>query len=148
MDKVKDFIKNHRNYKDKFHSIFLPKLDDEVDKFSMGMGHFMIMLNLSSRKDNPIITVLAKELSISHPTMTYLVDYLENKHFVLRRRDDKDRRAIRISLTKKGKDLIKNISCKWEKKVELFLNRMENEDRETFMTSINNIVNISSEYNK
>lgn len=148
MNKVKDFIKNHRDYRDKIHSIFLPKLDDEVDKFSMGMGHFSIMLNLSSRKDNPIITVLAKELSISHPTMTYLVDYLENKHFLLRRRDDKDRRSIRICLTKNGRELTKNISCKWEKKVELFFNRMENEDREVFMASIENIINISGKYSK
>ncbi len=43
-----------------------------------------------------------------HPsTMTGLVDRLEKKGFVFRKRDHKDRRVVKISLTSKGTILVK-----------------------------------------
>jgi len=57
------------------------------------------------RKDGLYMTELSKGIYKDGPTVTGLVDRLEKKKLLVRKKDNKDRRAIRIFLTKKGKDL-------------------------------------------
>ncbi len=51
------------------------------------------------------MNILAQDLSITHPSLTALVDRIEEKGYLKRVRDENDRRVIYLELTHKGKTL-------------------------------------------
>lgn len=55
------------------------------------------------RRDNSSVTDVAKYLKISKPNMTPILDSLIKKGYLVRTRDEKDRRIIRLSLTPSGR---------------------------------------------
>ncbi len=54
------------------------------------------------------IGALAKEISLSHATVTDIVKRLEGKGLLMRQRSDKDRRQVLISATSAAEELTKN----------------------------------------
>lgn len=53
-------------------------------------------------KESKKMTVIAKELSITTGTLTKAIDGLVKKGYVIRKRGEKDKRMVLISLTEKG----------------------------------------------
>ena len=56
-------------------------------------------------EDNQAPSEICRRLFFDRPTMTGIIDRMESRGLVLRKRDDSDRRVIRITLTKKGRAL-------------------------------------------
>ena len=77
----------------------------------------LFVLMLVAEKEDCRLSDISRELSISAPTATGIVDRLERDGYAERRHDDKDRRAVNVVLTKKGK---KFISESHTKKFERF----------------------------
>ena len=65
---------------------------------------FVLMLILE--KGPCRITDISRELAISAPTATGIIDRLERDGYVKRRQDTDDRRAVNVLLTKKGERFI------------------------------------------
>ena len=67
------------------------------------------LICLYSVKRNPEKTMsqLAKDVSLGASTVNGIVDRLERKELVKRRRSEKDRRKVFLDLTDKGKELVK-----------------------------------------
>ena len=57
---------------------------------------------------------LASKCNISPPTMTGVIDMLEEKELVLRVKHDKDRRSLLVGLTKQGKQLYDSLPVRGE----------------------------------
>lgn len=51
---------------------------------------------------NPTLTGLARELNLTKPTVTVLVDRLAEKGYVTRVRSDEDRRVMYLHIARKG----------------------------------------------
>jgi len=51
---------------------------------------------------NPTLTELARELSLTKPTVTVLVDKLTEKGYIKRIHSDEDRRVVHLQIDKKG----------------------------------------------
>ncbi len=62
---------------------------------------------LAVREEGPLSSgKLAKKVYLSPSTLVGIVDRLEEKQLVTRKRDNKDRRQVQISITPKGEELI------------------------------------------
>ncbi len=59
-------------------------------------------LQVIVRMKNPALTELARELVLTKPTVTVLVDRLAEKGYVSRIKSDDDRRSIHLQINKKG----------------------------------------------
>lgn len=60
-------------------------------------------------KSGPIpVSTLAKRVSLSHATVTDILNRLSKREMVERHRDDQDKRRILISLTDTGKQVLQN----------------------------------------
>ena len=57
-----------------------------------------------------MVSEITKKLNVTSPTVTQLINELEVKGLVKRKVDAKDRRAVRILLTDKGRVLIERIT--------------------------------------
>ncbi len=62
----------------------------------------LILMQITSDTENPTPSFLAKEASLSQATVTALIDKLETRKLVRRRRDEGDKRRVCIELTDHG----------------------------------------------
>lgn len=70
--------------------------------------HLMIMRTLYEKK-SMYATELVEFLGITKPQMTASIDHLVTLGFVIRRHDENDRRKIFTEITKKGKEMTKEV---------------------------------------
>ncbi|NFA59676.1 MarR family transcriptional regulator [Clostridium sporogenes] len=81
---------------------------DELKRnFPLPPSHIKVIIYLK-HNGNCSISKIAKDLLISKPNMTPIIDKLISENMVTRYTDPKDRRIIRVELTEKGTDFIKD----------------------------------------
>jgi len=83
----------------------------EVKTFDLTVQQ-VYLLKFLRRKSPLNVTQIADELRVQPFTATRTVDCLEEKKLVERVRDTKDRRVIRVSITKKGIELVDRLEKK------------------------------------
>ncbi len=87
---------------------------------------------------------LAEKMNIKSSTVARLIDRMENDKLVIRSEDPEDRRAVKLVLTEKGKDLREKLLPEGEKMSKVFANGLTDEEIEIFLKVINKMVeNIS-----
>jgi DNA-binding MarR family transcriptional regulator len=67
------------------------------------------------------MTELAQHLRISKQQLTPLIRKLEEKDYVIKEQDATDRRVVILTLTEKGKDIVKK---RWEEIYRLFCDKL------------------------
>ncbi|ACA53638.1 MarR family winged helix-turn-helix transcriptional regulator [Clostridium botulinum] len=81
--------------------------DELKKKFSLPSSHIKVIVYLKHNGNCPI-SKIAKDLLISKPNMTPIIDKLISENMVTRYTDPKDRRVIRVELTEEGVLFIKD----------------------------------------
>ncbi len=69
----------------------------------LGKDSHLLMVMLD-KQESATMTEISKELYLSKPNVTPLVDKLVASKLVVRVPDEKDRRIVRIAMTKKGRE--------------------------------------------
>ena len=90
-------------------------LNNKLKCFKIGIGQLNFLMKLYN-KDGINQETLAHCLKIDKATSARAIYKLEKEGFVLRKKDKIDKRAYKIYLTKKAKDLqlkIRNITKEW-----------------------------------
>ena len=82
--------------------------NDALKSLNLPSSHAKVLFYLIHNGANPISKV-AKDLSISKPNMTPIIDKLVNEGYVERYCDDNDRRIILINHTKSACNLFKSL---------------------------------------
>lgn len=72
-------------------------------------GRFVLLFLLDAAPGGLAPNVLAERASVTRATVTGLLDGLEREVLIERQADEQDRRALRIVLTRKGKQLAKRV---------------------------------------
>ena len=75
-------------------------------------------LKVIVRMKNPTVTMLARELCLSKPTVTVLLDKLEEKGYIIRFRSEEDRRVVYIQADKKGERINALMKIAYERVAE------------------------------
>jgi MarR family 2-MHQ and catechol resistance regulon transcriptional repressor len=89
-------------------AVFSHKTAEHIRGFGLTVGQFGV-LEILNHKGPMMLGELCKKSLVSGGNMTVVVDNLERDGLVERKRSDEDRRAIRVQLTPKGKQLIESI---------------------------------------
>lgn len=74
------------------------------------------------------LSELASSQSVSLPTMSNTVSTLFERGWVTRRRSERDRRIVLIELSESGRGVLEKIRMKAEKKMEIILSSLSNEE--------------------
>ncbi len=72
-------------------------------------GRFVLLFLLDATVDGLAPNVLAERAGVSRATVTGLLDGLEREALIERVADDNDRRALRIHLTRRGRQTAKKV---------------------------------------
>ncbi len=104
--------------------IFVTK---EMEKYNIGQGQFMFLLELYI-EDGRNQEELSKALKIDKGTTARAIKKLEKERYLIRYKDEKDKRSNKIYLTQKGRDVKENIFSvldEWERKISEHLDESE-----------------------
>jgi MarR family transcriptional regulator, 2-MHQ and catechol-resistance regulon repressor len=97
------------------------KLEDDLDKLGVTPPQFYVLATIGYAGGLPFGEIGAK-MMVTVSNLTGIVDRLEEKKLVARKRDDKDRRVVHVILTEKGAKLYKSTIPLFEKSVgEIFV---------------------------
>ncbi len=94
------------------------------------------LLTCFSDSDQHTMSALSKKLSVSLPTITAMVNRLEHSKMVRRERDSKDRRVVKVSLTRSGQRELSRLVTIREKEMERILMNLTEEEMTHFLISI------------
>ncbi len=115
--------------------------NNRLAEHGITIGQSFILLSLLER-DGQNVKELAEHLGIDSSAITGLVDRLEKEDLVVRRADERDRRALRIHLTDKGTKLITSllpVANEFNDNLEKGLTKSERSALEKFFHMIDEI---------
>ena len=98
----------------------------DAARYELNPTEFAVLELLYHQGDQPI-QMIGKKVLISS-SITYVVDKLEQKKFVVRKACPEDRRVTYASLTSLGKTLMDQIFPQHEKKMEQIFEQLTDED--------------------
>lgn len=99
----------------------------DAARYELNSSEFAVLELLYQSGDQPI-QVIGKKAFISSSSITYVIDKLEQKEFVVRKACPKDRRVTYASLTSLGKTLVERIFPPYEKKMEEVFDQLTEAD--------------------
>ncbi|MDD4941737.1 MAG: MarR family transcriptional regulator [Candidatus Omnitrophica bacterium] len=88
------------------------------------------------------MTDVARYLSVTTAAATGIVDRLVRGDYVSRVYDPSDRRIIRVRLTEKGKDLVKNLIVHKVSRIKEVFSRLSDKDRTDYLRVLTRIQGI------
>ncbi len=77
-----------------------------LNDFGLTMPRFEVLALLDQEPGQMSVVELKRATLIHPPTMTYTIDWLEERDLVSREHDKVDRRSIIVHITKKGRKLV------------------------------------------
>lgn len=91
---------------------FLRRSEDAARREGLEPQHHQLLLALKGMPSDaePTISTLAERLQINHNSAVGLVDRLERRGLVSRRRDETDQRRVLIDLTPSGEAILHRLS--------------------------------------
>ena len=125
-------------YNQLFYRTIKTSINEETSlKYGRSDGYYQILGILVSLGPLPI-SEIGRQLHISKPNMTPLIDKLVEEGWVKRSRSDKDRRVINVEITEEGikflfearkvveENIKENLSCLDESEIETLNESLEN----------------------
>ena len=82
---------------------------------------------------------LSQNLGVTLPTTTSMINRLIQFGFIERKRDNNDRRVVKVKLTVRGRAILRKLMEERRIALELLLQALNNEELKTFLESIENV---------
>lgn len=124
---------------------------DKISKVFVAMGSFVGDINLSkpelltlesiSKQKELIMSRLAKELGVGFSTATGIVDRLIKKKLVIRERNHGDRRIVKVSLSKRGKEIVSAYQEQKKKTFKKMVEVLTESEQKSFLLVLEKIAN-------
>jgi len=92
------------------------KLEEDLEKLGLTAPQFYVLATIGYAGGLPFGEIGAK-MMVTVSNLTGIVDRLEEKKLVLRKRDENDRRVVHVVLTEKGVKLYKTTIPLFEKSI-------------------------------
>ena len=106
------------------------KLEDDLAKLALTPPQFYVLATIGYAGRLPFGEIGAK-MMVTVSNLTGIVDRLEEKKLVVRKRDDNDRRVVHVVLTDKGAKLYKSTIPEFEKSCgQIFTGLSKTEQKE------------------
>jgi DNA-binding MarR family transcriptional regulator len=127
-----------------FFPLFRKKLFKHKKRPNQGkMPHsYYHVLKILDKHGNLPMSKIGRNVHISKSNMTSLIDKLVENGLAERLPDQNDRRVINISITDKGKDVLKDWRKQSNNEIKKSLSVLSEEDLEKFYVSVENIKDI------
>lgn len=107
MDRVEESLKAFVGIK-RTNDLLEKSVKKDVRRYGLNISEFAVMELLYNKGPQPINRIQERIL-IANSSTTYVLDKLQEKNYVVRERDDHDKRSMTVKLTEEGQTLIGDI---------------------------------------
>lgn len=122
------------------YKVLYKNLEAFLNEYGIGIIEFRILKTLSTEGACPMVKLAELNL-ITQPWITGIIDKLEKKGLVERKRSSSDRRIINIELKSKGTVLYNELKEKYEENISKIFAPIDLETKEQFLEVLNIIEN-------
>lgn len=102
----------------------------------------LICLYSVSKQDGMTLSVLAKKVNLGISTVNGIVDRLEEKGSLERRRSDTDRRRVKLSITQQGRDIARAAPALLQDRLAYSLRQLPDLEQAAIALSLERVVNL------
>jgi DNA-binding MarR family transcriptional regulator len=102
---------------------------------ALSLIHLQVLLALEMEGPLPM-RVLAERMDVSQASATGIVDRMEQRGLVERRREDEDRRVVRVALTESGQDTIGGFAAERRDRLVEVLEELTDEELSAFLIGL------------
>lgn len=117
------------------------KVKKELEEFGVTETQFS-MLDLLSKKESHKVTDLAEKMGVKPSAVTTMIDRLTNNGLVSRRHSENDRRAVLVSITEEGREVIRKFEGKCRSVLKRYLSHLEPNELEALATIYEKLGNV------
>jgi DNA-binding MarR family transcriptional regulator len=94
------------------NAVITNRVDRFLRDYGLSMATYNVLRSLASASsDGRAVSRIGLDLVARVPDVTRLVDRLEKLHLVQRKRADGDRRVVQVSITERGREVLKTIDA-------------------------------------
>lgn len=111
------------------HTLQVQKIENNVKKYGLNSSEFSV-LDMLFHKGPQTVQKVAENILVTSGTMTYIINKLQEKELVIRRKCDKDKRVFYVALTEKGDSLIQKVLIEHNKFIESVFQSIDEETKE------------------
>jgi len=126
----------------RFNLISHKKLEDDLSKAGLTPPQFYVLATIGYAGGLPFGEIGAK-MMVTVSNLTGIVDRLEEKKIVARKRDEKDRRVVHVVLTEKGARLYKTTIPLFEKSIGQIFSSLEKPDQKELSAILRKLNQVS-----
>lgn len=120
------------------HNLQVQKVEKNLKKYELSLSEFSV-LDMLFHKGPQAVQKVAEQILVTSGTITYIINKLQEKGLVERRKCEKDKRVFYVSLTEKGSTLIQEIM----QEHKLFIDSVfQNIDDETKEQTVKNLFHL------
>ncbi|MGK7346357.1 MAG: MarR family winged helix-turn-helix transcriptional regulator [Candidatus Nitrospinota bacterium M3_3B_026] len=105
-------------------------------------GPQLVVLSEIANRDQASISDLAKNVHLSHATVTDILNRLEKRGLVARKKNGADKRKVVVEVTGAGREIIKNKPPLLQEKFVARLDRLEGEEKDLLLSMLTRIVSM------
>ena len=118
----------------------------EVAEYGLNPTEFSVLELLYHKGDQPIQTI-GKKVLLTSGSMTYIVDRLEAKGYLIRKACPSDRRVTYVALTEEGQSLMSYIFPAHEKRMDELFDGLDLSDTITQLKTVGKRAEASKNFN-
>jgi len=100
----------------------------------------------ASENGQNTMTNVSRIMLVSGGNITGITKRLENRGFLIKKRDPKDDRINILEITPKGRSALSNISSEKDEKIRMFFSEYSEDEKSYLLLMIKKIIKLSSQY--
>ncbi|NLL30112.1 MAG: MarR family transcriptional regulator [Clostridiales bacterium] len=117
------------------HNSLFSKIEKSVQESGLNISEFGVLEVLYNQGDQPVQKI-AEKILVTSGTITYVINKLENKNLVIRKKCEKDKRIFYVSLTKEGEELISKAFEKHKEFLNDILSGMDEDSKRSLLSNL------------
>jgi DNA-binding MarR family transcriptional regulator len=109
-----------------------------MDQFGV-TGPQLVALQELARLGEVPVGLLARQVHVSHPTMTGILDRLERRGLITRVRDERDRRRMNVTATDRGRQILEQAPSPLQDRFRNQFSRLEEWEQTQMLATLQRI---------
>jgi DNA-binding MarR family transcriptional regulator len=127
----------------RFNLVSNKKLQDDLERLALTSPQFYVLATIGYAGGLPFGEI-GEKMMVTVSNLTGIVDRLEEKRLVVRERDARDRRVVRVTLTDKGMKVYKNTIPLFEKSISQFFSPLNKIQQKELASLLRRLIRVSS----
>lgn len=117
------------------YNTMFSKIEKNVQCYGLNISEFGVLEMLYHKGEQPVQKI-AEKILVTSGTITYVIDKLQQKELVYRKKCEKDKRIFYVCLTTKGEEMISGIFKEHKKFLEELFSGIDEELKKEIVSNL------------